>query len=418
VFDAAVCERLCPAQLLAKRPLSTPAVPRGGRMRAAATPTRATSAAPARSASYAPRPVAPLPPLPVLPATAPCGFINLVNTCFANSALQLLLSSCAELGFTVGNTLVASGAVGASRAMTESFVALEAAALARSLLVPLRLREFMRFGCGVQKFRRDAACGQTQEDTAAYLQTLLYVLFDGCSTVPAAILPAVIYADLAASLIDGRTEAEQAALQDACVTEFNASELRQQASRSSALEAHCVGWYKRVRRCASCNHSSIGFEQFSVMRVPVPAAAPCTLAHAIDRHFPIEVVDGFACPACATVNTVQSHTEIWSLPDVLFIEMLRYRFVSIHQTDKVVTPVDVPLRFVHPVAADAEFVLTGMITHDGQSTAEGHYLAHVVRAASWYRCNDSVVSPSTPETATQTATTAYVLVFVKKARIV
>lgn len=103
--------------------------------------------------------------------------------------------------------------------------------------------------------------------------------------------------------------------------------------------------------------------------------------------------------------------EFGALPNVVFFNLKRYKFRrALNRATKILTefeyPYKIDLGFLQktPSGQDEEYVLFGVAVHRGQAYNSGHYYSIINTAKDpnepyWVKFNDSIVLPSSQETA-------------------
>jgi ubiquitin C-terminal hydrolase len=427
-FDPSVCEKFRQVYDPDARPKVSQSardqLTGTGTASSAATPTASRRAVATSATSVATQPrvqgAPALVPAALLPS-APCGLRNLYNSCFANSASQLLLCCLADLQLDIAAPLAVSVCGEPWRSRAATFAALQSATSERSALVGISWREFMWHGCGYAAFERRGAAA-AQADAAAFCQALIDCLCLGLSTslpvLPRDKLPALTYDQRAidSGMIDSDDAAVMTGLHHRYADLLERQKLVTQQQRWSVFEQLVTGWHRKVIRCTNCNACAVSFESFNVLQLPVPTAHAefPTLQRAFDFYSPPELLADYRCPVCDVPDAAQTHVDLHELPKLLVIELRRYRFVHAARTDKIDTAVIAPADLTLRTFPDCVFKLVGAVQHIGGAPTEGHYTAHVQRDGRWYCCDDNVVTPSATAAAIEVASTSYLLAYVRQ----
>ncbi|CAG7819782.1 unnamed protein product, partial [Allacma fusca] len=128
----------------------------------------------------------------------------------------------------------------------------------------------------------------------------------------------------------------------------------------------------------------------------------------------------YSCEKCKKLRNGVKRCSLYQLPEVLCVHLKRFRLFEygggIGFSGKVSQYVQFPLdgldlkRFLHSDCPNkvTNYRLLGTIVHMGSFTG-GHYIAYIRRGDQWYVCDDSRVTPVTPETVTESE--AYVLFY-------
>jgi ubiquitin carboxyl-terminal hydrolase 20/33 len=160
------------------------------------------------------------------------------------------------------------------------------------------------------------------------------------------------------------------------------------------------------------------FKSFFVGPVP-------TLEDCFSAFFSSDELKGknmYSCEKCKKLRNGVKRCSLFELPEVLCVHLKRFRLFEygggIGFSGKVSQYVQFPLdgldlkRFLHSDCPNkvTNYRLLGTIVHMGSFTG-GHYVAYIRRGDQWYVCDDSRVTPVTPETVAESE--AYVLFYQK-----
>lgn len=173
------------------------------------------------------------------------------------------------------------------------------------------------------------------------------------------------------------------------------------------LEKHSIindifmGMYYTEIICKECNETSLVFEPYNILQLPIPDDGEIDLNTCI-KNFTVEEElkdkDQYKCDECKKYVDAIKKTSIWETPTLLIIQLKRFKNTYTNTT-KVRSTVKYPLTDLsfenscsqyYPV--NHKYDLYGVIQHVG-SLHGGHYIAHTKNPINnkWYEFNDEDV---------------------------
>ncbi|XP_013420929.1 ubiquitin carboxyl-terminal hydrolase 2 [Lingula anatina] len=178
-----------------------------------------------------------------------------------------------------------------------------------------------------------------------------------------------------------------------------------------------VGQLRSTLTCTACDHSSVTFDPFWDLSVPIPKSSNITIMHCIQEFMREEILDDDERPTCERCKTRRKCTKTFSIqkfPQILVLHLKRFsgeRFRS-----KLATYVDFPMNLdLSEFAGETKghrpvYNLYGVSNHSG-TVFSGHYTAYCKHPYNkdWYHYNDSRVSPISSNRVTSSE--AYVLFY-------
>jgi ubiquitin carboxyl-terminal hydrolase 2/21 len=166
-----------------------------------------------------------------------------------------------------------------------------------------------------------------------------------------------------------------------------------------------VGQLKSSLKCTVCGNTSVTFDPFWDLSLPLPSSTTrCKLESCLDLFIKEEVLDGDEMPTCSKCKTRRKSTKTFTIqrfPKYLVIHLKRF---SETRWSKLTTIVEFPTGEreleMSPYASpsntsSSKYTLYGISNHMG-STAGGHYVAvckHPI-IKKWHEFNDNLVSDS------------------------
>jgi ubiquitin C-terminal hydrolase len=186
---------------------------------------------------------------------------------------------------------------------------------------------------------------------------------------------------------------------------------------SAEAAGQCEFRVARIFECADCARSAVlhrAVERFLILALPHPARAPgrarvpfVDLVAEWAAADPL-VETGERCAGCGGRLGLGRPFLAQAPPAVWLVHLQRYTAASAKRDEAV----DWPLRWNDRAWAPATFELAAGLLHHGGSAHSGHYTAVVRAGASWWHCNDSVVTRLPDDrTALDLLAGAYVVAF-------
>lgn len=151
--------------------------------------------------------------------------------------------------------------------------------------------------------------------------------------------------------------------------------------------------FGQFRNILSCNrHESENFENFSTLILDIPERTRAvSLIDCLKSSFSPEEIPKWNCVDCKKPRTATKRMDISHSPNILIIQLKRFK-----KTKKNVTEVIVPLTldmkpFCHDKSKAFNYNLFGSINHEG-SLEGGHYKARSLHNGEWFEYNDEHVT--------------------------
>ena len=177
------------------------------------------------------------------------------------------------------------------------------------------------------------------------------------------------------------------------------------------------GQYMSIIKCISCGYESTTFDPFSIIQLPIQSDFTC-LDDCFKHFVKTEKLDEeqhWECEKCKDCKESHKKILLWKSPPVLFIQLKRFDY---HRGRKLNKSIDFPLdnfditNFIEGYdKMDASYTLKGIIEHMG-SMGGGHYVAHIKNSNNkWYTYNDNRVNEINISTVLEKQ--AYILMYEK-----
>lgn len=396
--------------------------------------------------------VAPMPPAPAMPAPMPASLIagpvrdvmaapsfpkprdirigltglrNFGQTCYMNATIQCLSASVLLAQYLLDGTykraINTQNPLGTRGALANAFASLLRALWSEQSVsvAPTAFREAI--GQFAPAFR-----GNEQQDSQEFLMFLLDGLHED--------LNLVVQRPPALEL----GEAQQAELsrlpqQLASVAEWSLYRRR----NDSIVVDTFQGQLRNQLTCLTCGHTSITYNAFMSLSLPVPTGrgvSRASLYQCMDAFVREEVLEkgnAWHCPKCKKPRRSTKRLSLARLPPVLIIHLKRFTFRG-PASNKIETPVvfatdalDLSNFMPPPLPPGAS--VRGIpisesqrppylydlfaVTHHFGTLHSGHYTASVRTQGIWYYCDDSRITPSDAQIQTSSP---YVLFFSRR----
>ncbi|EDV95189.1 GH17708 [Drosophila grimshawi] len=180
-----------------------------------------------------------------------------------------------------------------------------------------------------------------------------------------------------------------------------------------------VGQLKSTLKCTTCGNTSVTFDPFWDLSVPLPSSSRCKLESCLDLFIREEVLDGDEMPTCSKCKTRRKCTKSFTIqrfPKYLVIHLKRFSETRWSKLSNIVEfpTADRELNMASYGAnanSNVHYSLYAISNHMG-STAGGHYVAICKHPVShkWHEFNDNSVSDSIPENCL-VSSSAYILFY-------
>jgi len=333
------------------------------------------------------------------------GLVNLGNTCFMNACLQCLAHAVSLADYFLGYEWHAeineSNPLGFGGEVARAFGQLmEAMWSQKAAIVPKTFKAAMSKSAPM-------FAGNEQHDAQELLTFLLDALHEDlnrCKSKPY----------VKAVECDGTD-------QELCAAKAWAGYLKR--DRSIIVDLF-QGQLRSTVVCARCGHSSISFDPFMYLSVPVVQAsggAPLDVEQCVEKFSAEERLDGdnaWFCDKCKARVQASKRIELWKLPPLLVVHLKRFSFDARGRAAKISTYVDFPLLDLDlapycqsPQRDPPLYDCFAAINHHGE-VGMGHYTAYAKNRVDnrWHLYNDSKVSDVARADNVKTAD-AYVLFY-------
>jgi len=155
---------------------------------------------------------------------------------------------------------------------------------------------------------------------------------------------------------------------------------------SDLIKRVCFGRYKQYIRCSECKNVNVSFFKFLDVQLPIPDKQNPDLEDCFIHFAQNEKLDDtnrWMCPVCKKKVVAYKRMEIEDVPEVAIFTFNRFK--GMRKNGK---PIKI---YKHIELEGKKLQLISTVNHYG-SVGSGHYVAHVSRNNVWYRADDSRIS--------------------------
>lgn len=180
------------------------------------------------------------------------------------------------------------------------------------------------------------------------------------------------------------------------------------------------GQFKATIKCLSCKFTSVKFDAFMFLSLPIPTSGKATLESCLNLFQQTEKLTGddrWTCPKCKRARDAERTLRLWRMPTLLIIHLKRFKSDG-RWKSKVSTNISYPTTGfdLKPQTLGKKkqppYNLIAVTHHIGASTDSGHYVASCRRAKGWVKADDAEVTAISESKAI--SPTAYILFYSSK----
>lgn len=154
--------------------------------------------------------------------------------------------------------------------------------------------------------------------------------------------------------------------------------------------------------CQTCRRPSLTRDRYMDLSLDIHGDHINTLTEALDDFTKTEVLseeNKVFCQKCNIKRTASKGLRLATAPSILVFHMKRFAFDDYGNTVRLHKRVKFPLRleigdYMSKVnkSKPPPYELVGVLVHQGSTCDSGHYLAYVRCNGQWFKCNDSEVT--------------------------
>ncbi|KAF2363829.1 Peptidase C19 ubiquitin carboxyl-terminal hydrolase [Trinorchestia longiramus] len=315
------------------------------------------------------------------------GLRNIGNTCFMNSVVQCLSNTRCLLEYLVKEGY--AGDINTSLSTMKGDLIRAFGNLISEMWTEGDSNRALNTGpfkTQIQKFA-PTFTGYQQHDAQEFLRKLLEGLHEDVNRVT--VRPRPIHTD-----IDDNLDDDQKAME---------SWKRYLRFDDSKIVDMFVGQLKSSLQCSYCSHTSVTFDPFWDLSLPIPSkSGNVRLNQCLDLFTKEEVMDGDERPTCSKCKERRKMTKSFSIqkfPKVLVLHLKRFSPTE-RWRGKLSCTVEFPVegldlsKYASNSRSSSLYNLIGVANHSG-TTYSGHYTAFCRHPYSmqWHEYNDSRVTP-------------------------
>ena len=328
-------------------------------------------------------------PLP----TGACGLANLGNTCFINSAIQSICAIPSVSDYFLSGSYKSELSRRRSGVMASLFAGLLLQRWKQGLRVS-RPNELVNY-----VWRQSHFSPKSQNDSQEFLAYFLDQLHEDLNKAHGKFTPS-----------KAREGTDEEGLADLAWQDHL------QRNQSIVVDKF-QGLLKSSLTCLRCKHTSVTFEPFMFLSVPIPSGRADTLKECLSEFTTAEKLGGserWTCPKCKVPMEARKKLELWKVPPVLIIHLKRFYYQQ-DSMGKLAKAISYPItnlsldKFLGKSNSRLpSYNLQAKINHMGSITS-GHYTAHVHLNGVWVECDDERCSIADPASLQSCST--YVLIY-------
>ena len=155
--------------------------------------------------------------------------------------------------------------------------------------------------------------------------------------------------------------------------------------------------------CLSCHRPSLTRDRYMDLSLDICGTHVHSLDDALEEFTKTETLSGdnkVFCQKCGTKRTATKGLRLATAPSILVCHLKRFAFDAYGRLVRLDKRIQIPLlleiaSYMSSLnkARPPPYELVAVLVHQGQTCDSGHYLAYVKSNHQWYKCNDSVVEP-------------------------
>jgi ubiquitin C-terminal hydrolase len=162
------------------------------------------------------------------------------------------------------------------------------------------------------------------------------------------------------------------------------------------------GLLESVVTCQTCYRTSVTRDRYMDLSLDIQSKDISSLYQALDYFTKTELIDEdnqVYCARCKTKRIVSKGMRLATAPSVLVCQLKRFSFDFIGRTTRISKFVQYPEKLdIGDFMSRANkgkprpYELVGVLVHTGTRCDRGHYLAYVKCDSDWFRCSDELVT--------------------------
>mmetsp|Transcript_226 Transcript_226/g.349 ORF Transcript_226/g.349 Transcript_226/m.349 type:complete len:733 (-) Transcript_226:156-2354(-) len=171
--------------------------------------------------------------------------------------------------------------------------------------------------------------------------------------------------------------------------------------------------------CQTCNRASITRDRYMDLSLDIQDSDTNDLVGALNKFTETEILDDdnkVVCSKCKVKRSVTKGLRLATAPSILVCHLKRFAFDMYGRTTRLKKEVKYPQYLeIGDYMSRANrgkpppYELVGVLVHTGQRCDRGHYVAYVKSGYDWFKANDASVTKSSLQTAL--GQQAYILIY-------
>lgn len=159
-----------------------------------------------------------------------------------------------------------------------------------------------------------------------------------------------------------------------------------------------VGQVSSRLKCGICHTSSVNYEEFSILSLPIPKAITCNIMECFRQYFKEHQLDSlnqWKCIKCGMKTPSTQKMTLIKKPSILIIQLKRFDNNLIKNNCFIQYPINLNHQYtglpINPQLNSFKYELYSVVCHRG-SINNGHYSAFVYKGdkTGWYYFDDTV----------------------------
>lgn len=318
----------------------------------------------------------------------PCGITNLGNTCYLNTAIQVLfnnnaLRSCVLAARSVQDTQ----GNGQGQDDTKVRFCAELADVLDIVWVQRKSVTPRRFVKKMASMFKDRITVMMQND----MEEIVNIMVEALTREMGMQLPEAVLENTRQRLDAAKTRGSKS---DVLVAQMEMSWLQSHAREHSALCNIVYGQQITQIRCSGCKYITHSHEVFVTLPLAFheSLALPISLKDMIHVHMDSETLTDWQCDRCKQRSNVNKSIKFWRMPDMLMFVLKRFDMMN---NGKITTPVSIPdtldLDEMCIYDTACRYTIQSIGCHSG-NMHNGHYYALCRKPNNvWYIIDDDSV---------------------------
>jgi len=154
--------------------------------------------------------------------------------------------------------------------------------------------------------------------------------------------------------------------------------------------------------CQTCHRASVTRDRYMDLSLDIKDSCVVNLEGALAKFTKTELLDGdnrVHCSRCKAKMVVSKGLRLATAPSILVCHLKRFDYDLLGRTRRIAKKISYPQRleigdFMSRAnqGSPPPYELVGVLVHAGRQCESGHYLSFIKNGGSWYKANDEVVT--------------------------